>query len=83
MLPLFIIAVILTVGSLYGIFNDFSVETIFICFLCMIPLWIFLRLMKAIFNMISIDTKLKNLADKSKLIKIDANYGWLIKFSEK
>ncbi len=82
MIPLFIISLILLIGCVFGLVNDFSIETIFICLFCMIPISIFLSLLKSISNLILIDNKLKNSSYNLKLIKIYADYGWLIKFSE-
>lgn len=83
MIPLFIISFVLLIGCVFGIVNDFSIESIIICLFCIIPISIFLWLLKSIYNLIWIDNKLKKFSDNSKLIKIYADYGWLIKFSEK
>ncbi|MBR5826422.1 MAG: hypothetical protein IKY78_04990 [Clostridia bacterium] len=76
MIPLFIISLILLIGCVFGITNDFSIESIFICFFCIIPTSIFLWLLKSIYNLIWIDNKLKNISDNSKLIKIYADYAY-------
>lgn len=83
MIPLFIISFILTVGCVFGITSDFSIESILICFFCMIPTIIFIGLLKSIYKLAQIDNKLKSIPDDTKQIKILADYRWLIKFSEK
>lgn len=83
MFPLFIISFILTVGCIFGIITDFSIGTILICFLCMIPIGVFIGLLKSICKLKRIDTRLKSISEDAKEIKILANFGWLIKFSEK
>lgn len=83
MFPLFIISFTLTVGCIFGITSDFSIESIIICFFCMIPTSIFIGLLKSIYKLVRIDNKLKSIPNDTKQIKILADSRWLIKFSEK
>lgn len=83
MTPLFIISFILTVGCIFGIISDFSIESILICFFCIIPTSIFIGLLKSIYKLVRIDNKLKSIPDDTKQIKILAKSRWLVKFSEK